>query len=47
MSNKTVKTLIVGSINVIKAIQGKLDIKFDKYNYFEYWLRVSMPSGII
>ncbi|MGD1705090.1 hypothetical protein [Dapis sp. BLCC M229] len=47
MINKTVKRVIVGSINVIKEIQGKLDIKFYKSNYFEYWLRLSMPYGII
>ncbi|MGK7919699.1 MAG: hypothetical protein AB4080_06785 [Trichodesmium sp.] len=31
----------------MKIIQGKLNIIFYKYNYFEYWLRVSIPYGII
>ena len=30
-----VKRVIFASINLIKAIQGKLDIRFYKSNYFE------------
>ena len=35
MSNKTVKRVIVGSIDGMKITQGKLELKFDKSNYFE------------